>query len=325
MHEPAPPSRASTTPASPSIDRPLHDGWQLREVDPALDEATLHASDEGWIAARVPGTVYRDLQDAGRIPDPYIACQEAEVQWVAERDWLWRQDFQVDASEHRRHMALCLDGLDTIATVWLDGRVIARSDNMFVPLRIELDAVRELAPGPHRLVIRCDSALRHGRMLQARHGVRPLWNGDSSRLYVRKAPYHYGWDWGPTLLTAGPWKPVRLQADDVRIAALDSPVWLADDLSRARVDVRLELAVQAAGMLDGIEVEHRLVDAQGRDVAVHRSAAAAEHRTGLAISAPQLWWPAGQGAQPLAGLEAVQARHHGIQQDQIWLKLLTKL
>lgn len=282
-------------PASPSIARHLDQGWQLREVDPALDAATLQASSDGWIDARVPGTVYRDLQDAGRIPDPYIARHEADVQWVAERDWLWRLDFEVDAAEVRRHMALCFDGLDTIAQVWLDGRLIARSDNMFVPLQVALDPVRDLAPGPHRLVIRCDSALLHGRMLQARHGVRPLWNGDSSRLYVRKAPYHYGWDWGPTLLTAGPWKPVRLQADDVRLVSLHSPVWLADDLGRARVDVALELA----GMLDGIEVEHRLVDAQGREVCTHRSPARADHHAGLAVAEPQLWWPAGQGAQPL--------------------------
>ncbi|MEY2654494.1 MAG: hypothetical protein RLZZ524_1522, partial [Pseudomonadota bacterium] len=282
-------------PASPSIARPLHGGWQLREVDPALDAATLHASTDGWIDAVVPGTVYGDLLRAGRIPDPYIGRQEAEVQWVAERDWLWRLDFEVDAAEVRRHMALCFDGLDTIAQVWLDGRLIARSDNMFVPLQVDLDPRHELAPGPHRLVIRCDSALRHGRLLQARHGTRPLWNGDSSRLYVRKAPYHYGWDWGPTVLTAGPWKPVRLQAEDVRLVSLDSPVWLADDLGRARVDVALELA----GMLDGIEVEHRLVDAAGRDVAQHRSPARRDHRAGLAVAEPQLWWPAGQGAQPL--------------------------
>ncbi|MGY0195836.1 beta-mannosidase [Leptothrix sp. BB-4] len=275
----------------PAIERQLHDGWQLREVDPALDEAALHGSADGWLPARVPGTVYRDLIDAGRIPDPYEARHEADVQWVAERDWLWRLDFEVAADEARRRTTLCFDGLDTIAQVWLDGHLIARSDNMFVPLQVDVT----LAPGPHRLLLRCDSALRHGRMLQARLGTRPLWNGDSSRLYVRKAPYHYGWDWGPTVLTAGPWKPVRLLADDVRIESLHSPVWLGEALDRARVDVVLGLS----GTFDGIEVEHRLLDPQGLEVATHRSAAVADHRAGLAIAAPQLWWPAGQGAQPL--------------------------
>ncbi|MDP4302715.1 beta-mannosidase [Leptothrix discophora] len=276
---------------SPSIDRLLHAGWQLREVDPALDDAALQASTEGWLPAQVPGTVYRDLIEAGRIPDPYLARHEADVQWVAERDWLWRLDFEVGADEARRRTTLRFDGLDTIAQVWLDGRLIARSDNMFVPVEVDVD----LAPGPHRLALRCDSALRHGRMLQARLGTRPLWNGDSSRLYVRKAPYHYGWDWGPTLLTAGPWRPVRLRADDVRIESLHSPVWLADDLARARVDVELRLS----GVLDGIEVEQVLVDADGHEVARQRAAASADHRCGLAIASPRLWWPAGQGAQPL--------------------------
>lgn len=274
-----------------SIDRPLGTGWQLREVDPALDEATLHASTEGWLPASVPGTVMQDLLAAGRIPDPHVGLNETEVQWVGERDWLWRLDFEIGAHESRRSMALCLDGLDTIARVWLDGQPIARSENMFVPLRLPL----ALAPGPHRLVIRCDSALRHGRALQERFGQRPLWNGDASRLYVRKMACHYGWDWGPTLLTAGPWRPVRLEADDVRLGAWHTPVWLADDLTRARVDVEATLL----GPLDGVTVEHVLCDAGGTEVARHASAAQPIHRAGLAIESPALWWPAGHGAQPL--------------------------
>lgn len=282
----------------PDHQRPLHDGWQFREADPGLGDAALFGTTDGWRAATVPGTVYQDLIDQGAIPDPLVGRQEAEVQWVAGRDWCYRLDFEVGADELRDRTALVFDGLDTYARVWLDGTPLAESDNMFVPLRA--DVTTRLAPGRHTLWIRFDSALRRGRALEAHHGARPLWNGDPSRLYVRKAPYHYGWDWGPTLLTCGPWKAIRLETADLRIAELASPVTLSEDLGHARVDVHTALA----GRIDaGTEVRHTLTDAAGTVVATHHSPATAQHEATLSVDAPQLWWPAGHGAQPLYTLD----------------------
>ncbi|MFM2057756.1 MAG: hypothetical protein RLY71_2141 [Pseudomonadota bacterium] len=289
----------------PRLNRILHAGWQFREVDQRLADAALFASDasdDSWRAATVPGSVQGDLLAHGLIPDPFIGCNEAEVQWVGERDWCYRLVFEVAADELREQITLCFDGLDTFAAVWLDGEWLAESDNMFVPLR--LDVSGRLAPGRHVLGLRFDSALRRGRAIEAHHGgPRPLWNGDSSRLHVRKAPYHYGWDWGPTLLTCGPWQPVRLECADLRIAELASPVTLADDLSHARIDLVLQLDGRADA-LAGISVEHLLRDPAGAVIArLCEPLRGLRHTSSLAVAAPQLWWPAGQGAQPLYTLE----------------------
>lgn len=284
--------------------QPLHSGWQFRAADPALGDAecfgdgALPPGTDAWQPATVPGTVYSDLIAQGAIPDPWLGRHEADVQWVAERDWCYRLTFEVPPEATRDTQTLAFDGLDTFARVWLDGQPLATSDNMFVSLRVPL--AERLTPGPHTLWMRFDSALRRGRELEAHHGARPLWNGDSSRLYVRKAPYHYGWDWGPALLTAGPWLGIRLEAHDLRITELASPVWLADDLGRARVDVHTTLD----GRLDaGVTVRHRLLDAAGTLVAEHTRAAALTHAVSLPVAAPQLWWPAGYGAQPLYTLQ----------------------
>jgi beta-mannosidase len=278
----------------------LHDGWRFRVADPRRGEAEPFAALDGWYRASVPGSVQQDLIAQGVVPDPFVGRQETDVQWVGERDWCYRLDFDVTADAQRDQMALCFDGLDTFARLWLDGEPLAESENMFVPLRV--DVTGRLAPGRHTLWMRFDSAWRRGRAIEAHHGgPRPLWNGDSSRLQVRKAPYHYGWDWGPTLLTCGPWKAVRLEASDLRIAELASPVTLSDGLTHGRVDVltRLDGTIEP-----GTEVCHTLRDAAGQLVATHRSRATAQHATSLAIPAPQLWWPAGHGAQPLYTLDS---------------------
>jgi beta-mannosidase len=274
--------------------RSLHTGWSVREADPALGIAANFTATEGWWPATVPGTIYQDLIASGRIPDPYLGRNEEQVQWVAERAWCYRLAFKMDTSERRAQMALVFEGLDTYAQAWLNGELIHSGDNMFVPARVDL--AERLRDGRNDLWLHFDSALRRGHALEAHHGKRALWNGDSSRLYVRKAGYHYGWDWGPVLLTAGPWKPVLLQASDVHIAELHSPVWLADDLASARIDVHTTLAGAGAA---GCVLRHVLRDARGQVVAQADVSALPSTAASLPVAAPELWWPAGHGAQPL--------------------------
>lgn len=293
----------------PLLQQPLHDGWRLRVADARLGDTEQFTATDGWHAASVPGTVYQDLIDSGALPDPLVGRQEAAVQWVAERDWCYRLDFEVGADALRDRLVLVFEGLDTFARIWLDGQPLAQSDNMFVPLRVDItDRLPHAGPSRHTLWIRFDSALRRGRALEAHHGARPLWNGDPSRLYVRKAPYHYGWDWGPTLLTCGPWKAIRLESADLRIAELASPVTLSDDLAHARVDLHTRLDGDLSGTLT---LEHTLLDPAGAPVATQRSPATAQHTASLSVDAPQLWWPAGHGAQPLYTLHTRLVRADG--------------
>jgi beta-mannosidase len=182
---------------------PLTDGWFLKERDPDLDIADDFAVDAGWLPASVPGTVHQDLLTAGRIPDPFVGLKETQVQWVGERDWLYRCAFvRAERRSADERATLCCNGLDTVATVWLNGQEVLRGDNMFVPYRVPITA--SLRPGRNELHILFQSALRTGQERERQQGCRTVWNGDPSRVYIRKAQYHWGWDWGPCLLTAGP-------------------------------------------------------------------------------------------------------------------------
>lgn len=286
----------------------LSEGWQLSQYDPGrtIDEAC--STDEGWIPALVPGTVHQALITADRLPDPFVGLNERAAQWVGESDWLYRCRFELpDDFADSGCVALCCDGLDTIATVWLNGVEVLSSDNMFVPQRIQIQ--KWLHPGQNELWMRFESAQRHGKEREAAHGKLHVWNGDPSRVYVRKAQYHYGWDWGPTLLTAGPWRAIRLEAYEARIAELHCPIEVAADLKSAVIPVQIEveqvgsdtalpLGAQHAAHLylvklllyapDGALVSAASVAVDGR---------MAQHQ--ITIEQPQLWWPNGYGAQPL--------------------------
>ena len=85
-----------------------------------------------WLPATVPGCIHTDLLVAGKIKDPFVRDVERQVQWVGEADWVYARSFDVprETLAHDRVLLRC-EGLDTLATIVLNGRVLARTDNMF--------------------------------------------------------------------------------------------------------------------------------------------------------------------------------------------------
>ncbi|MDQ4075514.1 MAG: glycoside hydrolase family 2 protein [Chloroflexota bacterium] len=264
------------------------------------------SSGDGWIPASVPGTVHQDLMAAGRIPDPFIGLNELDVQWVGERDWLYRCHFDLSPDyTDARTITLCFDGLDTFATVWLNGQKILVSDNMFVPQRVPVG--RLLQEGHNELRILFESAWWRGKEREVQHGVSHVWNGDASRVYVRKAQYHYGWDWGPTLLTAGPWRAVRLEAYDARIAELHCPVEVSAELDRSTLPVTVDVEGQATAA--GLALRLALYDPAGERVGGVALPVEGQRLTHtFEVESPQLWWPNSFGKQPLYRLVATLLR-----------------
>ena len=131
----------------------LNGRWQVRE-----------SGEDGaeWLEATVPGCVHTDLMANDVIPDPYYRDNEQKALWIGETDWEYRRSFTVPAEllAHDRVLLSC-EGLDTLATIWLNGREIGQTDNMF--RRWEVDARPFLRPGENEIVVRFSSALRFGQ------------------------------------------------------------------------------------------------------------------------------------------------------------------
>ncbi len=278
---------------------PLTNNWQCKKrinTRSILDDSS---DASGWFTASVPGTVQQALLATHQIADPFYGHNETLVQWVGESDWLYRCRFELPEDfTQEEYLTLCLDGLDTFATVWLNGQQIHTSDNMFIPYRIQVRSL--LQKGKNELLLSFESALRHGKEREAKYGKHGLWNGDASRVYVRKAQYHYGWDWGPILMTAGPWKPVYIDAYSQRIADLECTTEIADDLDSAQMRISATCEGSTAARATNISLRLVLYNSDGEKVAEQTLPLATDTlQHTFELKQPQLWWPRGYGEQPL--------------------------
>ncbi|MCW3168402.1 glycoside hydrolase family 2 protein [Chryseobacterium sp. 09-1422] len=165
-----------------------------------------NAKDNKWLTATVPGTVHLDLMNHKIISDPYKDENEKKVQWVENEDWDYQTVFKVSDKELENQNAdLVFHGLDTFSEIYLNGKLLKKTDNMF---RIwEIPVKNDLKVGNNTLQIKFKSSVNVGKELAKKV---PFTMPESPRSFVRKAQYQFGWDWGPRLVTAGIWKDVKL-------------------------------------------------------------------------------------------------------------------
>lgn len=165
-----------------------------------------NAKENKWYTASVPGTVHTDLMANKVIPDPYQDENEKKVQWVEKEDWDYQTTFKITDDELKNQQAeLIFDGLDTYAEIYLNGKQIRKTDNMFRQWTIPVKDI--LVKGDNLLQVKFKSSVNVGNELVKKI---PFQLPESPRSVVRKAQYQFGWDWGPRLVTAGIWKDVKL-------------------------------------------------------------------------------------------------------------------
>jgi beta-mannosidase len=254
------------------------------------------ASSRQWLPATVPGCVHTDLHGANIIPDPFWGANELNLQWIEERDWEYHTEFDVSAALLTEELVeLVADGLDTVATVLLNGDEIARTDNMFIAYRWDVKSL--LRPGRNELSVRFDSAMNYIRTHRKGHQPREYNDPVGRCEVIRKQQSQFGWDWGPRFVTAGIWRDLRLEAwsvnrlESVRITQQHMPddgavsLTITPELTRPDRHATCHYRLKLGGIL--------VAEGIGRRIHV-------DH--------PQLWWPNGHGAQPLYSL-AVEVRH----------------
>lgn len=166
-----------------------------------------NSKDKNWLPAKIPGTVHLDLMNNKVIPDPFKDENEKKVQWVENEDWDYQTNFEISFKEFNYdNIDLVFNGLDTFSEIYLNGKLLRKTDNMFRTW--EIPVKEYLKQGTNLLQVKFKSAVNEGKELAKKV---PFTMPESPRSFVRKAQYQFGWDWGPRLVTAGIWKDVKLE------------------------------------------------------------------------------------------------------------------
>lgn len=268
----------------------LNGAWQFQEAG---------AKEKGWLPATVPGTVHTDLVAAKLIPDPYSGANEPALQWIEHLDWDYRKIFRLTEQQVRHaHADLVFQGLDTYADIYLNGQLLGHCDNMHRTWAFACKPY--LKVGNNELLLHFLSPVQQALPL-LRASAHPLPSGnepvtDKVAPWVRKASYHFGWDFGPRFVTSGVWRPASLRLWDglavERVHAAPLSLSLQEAPMRATVD--MQVADAGTYQLD-ILVDGELVLSSNRDMEQGRQRVDLQ----FTIRQPEFWWPRGMGKQHL--------------------------
>ena len=260
-------------------------------------EATSASS----LPATVPGFVHTDLLKNGLIPDPFFGINEGKLQWIGEKDWIYQTTFDVPTQIlGEENVELVFQGLDTYASVTLNESPVLAANNMFREWRVACKPI--LREKGNTLTIRFRNVFDENlpRYQSAPFRLQAYDNNDQAdvkiAMYSRKAQFHYGWDWGPRLITCGIWRPIYLEAwssvkiKSVHVQPRDVTSAHADIISVIEVFSNAERKANLSVSMDDISLnsEERMLQ-RGLNTIVLKGG----------IDKPNLWWTNGLGTQYL--------------------------
>ena len=257
------------------------------------------AGDGAWMKATVPGSNFTDLMALGRIPDPFKLDNEGKVTWVFNAGWEYERDFDVpDALLARDRVSLECGGLDTIATVHINGRLAGKADNMYRPHAFEVRKL--LKPGRNRIRVSFKTPV----VDKPRCAAEKLASFDphsvNGAAMVRKAACHYGWDWGPQLPPTGIWRSIGLTGRDIARLA---DVHVRQFHGKGGVTVGVRVRAERWSRL-GLWARVSLAGPDGSNLTRMASLGSGDEvALSLLVEKPELWWPNGLGGQPLYSLK----------------------
>ncbi len=277
------------------------DNLVIKEINTNWTFQEINGTNSG--TAKVPGTIHTDLIDNKLIEDPFYRTNEKKIQWIDKKDWEYKTTFKVAPEMHqKKNIVLNFDGLDTYADVYLNDTLILQANNMFRSW--EVDVKKFVKQGDNQLKVILHSPIKKGlALLEASPYGFPA-NMDQSEngeigdkkisMFTRKAGYHYGWDWGPRLVTSGIWKPITLKAWDVlRI----TDVFIKQpNITKEEAKIEFEVSVNVdENFLGKINILNTETQTVYKFIPVNFSSKEDKIAIPISIKKPKLWWSKGLG------------------------------
>ena len=280
---------------------PLESGWEFHEYNGSKPELAE------WRSATVPGLIHTDLLAHQLIPDPFYRDNEKKVQWVSDLEWEYRKTITADKNLlGHKHIDLVFEGLNTLADVSINGKLILHADNMFREWRADIRSY--LKQGNNTLTIvfhntkpelaRLDKAHPEEKEGADTSAVAKIFDA-GNKSYLRKAAYEGGWDWGPNMVTCGIWRPVYLQTwDNERIVDIGiAQPDITPQAAHISVEARVLSTVKANATLKIEYVQGSQTKSFSYPVTLHTGTNDISYP--IDIANPKLWYPNGYGKQDM--------------------------
>lgn len=262
--------------------------------------------DSVWLKAIVPGSVHTDLIANQIIKDPFYRLNEKNVQWVDKQDWEYQTSFTVEKTLFEKDVIeLDFKGLDTYASIFLNNQLILETNNMFVGYKI--DCKKHLKQGENSLKIIFKSPIQKGLEKRNQLGYQlPNAVNDQSEngglgkkqvaVFSRKAGYHFGWDWGPRLVSSGIWKEIKLNAWNK--ANITDVYIQQNQLSKKEASLNAQIEIMATSPFSS-QITILVDDENAITQNVDLKKGSNKIKIPIRIKKPKLWWTNGLGAQKL--------------------------
>ena len=265
-------------------------------------------SDNVWSKAHVPGTIHTDLFWNKQIQDPFDGNNEKQLQWIEEQYWVYQTKFSLSKKElTAQNKELVFYGLDTDASVYLNDSLVLEANNMFRTWRIPIQKL--LREGNNTLRVEFESSVQKAKKSAA---LSPFVLPGEEKVYVRKAPYQFGWDWGPRFVTAGIWKNVAIRFWNS--AQLESVSYSQEVLNDKVAQLKIKTTVKCVnGGIYFIEINNKK-----QTVSLKKGLQIVE--IPYQINNPKKWWPNGLGKQNLYNF-SIRIRKKGKILDQKKLQI----
>ncbi len=242
---------------------------------------------EGYpdLSCEVPCSLYSTLLDYDLIEDPYYGLNEHKYTALCEKDCEFSCEFEVKDEWKKDFVYLTFYGLDTLCTIWLNGKKLGETRDMHRTYPFDVKAY--LTKGINTLKLHFASPIK---AMAKKQNENYLWNNNDSVdgvSHLRKSMCMSGWDWAPKLPDMGIFRKVELDAYDTD-AIGDVEVLQYHEADKVRLVIKADTKhgtnCDLYAELDG------------------KTAKLEEGEAEIIIDDPKLWWVRGYGDQPLYDL-----------------------
>lgn len=249
------------------------------------------------IEGSVPGNFELDMQAAGLADDFFYADNILKAQDYENYSLWYYREFEI-SDFPKTEDYIVFEGIDTFADIYLNGELLATTDNMLIPYEF---IVSEKLCKKNELIVHIKPTVPEAQKYEFEPCCTIFQKYNAESLSVRKAPHMYGWDIMPRVISGGLWREVYIERRPkerinefymytVKANPTNAEVWAYFNLSRIN-DIR-NYSVKITGICgeSRFESTHPLWHNEGT--------------IKMSVKEPLLWWPKNMGKTNLYRVKA---------------------